>query len=81
MESGFAKGVKLILKFGFEDLKLHRISATTLEDNLTSKRVLEKVGFKLEGKKRETRLKHGKWCTDLVYGILEAEYKSMGLKG
>ena len=70
------EAVKLILKFAFEDLKLHRVSACLFEDNSASRRVLEKVGFKFEGKKREARLKRGKWYNELLYGILEAEHKS-----
>ncbi len=69
-----SEAVRLILGFAFEELKLHRVSATIFEDNVASKRVLEKVGFKLEGKRREARLKFGKWHNELLYGILESDY-------
>lgn len=68
--------VKLILKFGFRKLKLHRINAALFEENIASKRVLEKSGFKLEGRIRETRFRYGKWHNELRYGILYSEYKN-----
>ncbi len=71
-----SEAIRLILRFAFEELKLHKISATIFEDNVASRRVLEKVGFKLEGKRREARLKFGKWHNELLYGILESEYRS-----
>ncbi|MBO8182768.1 MAG: GNAT family N-acetyltransferase [Archaeoglobus sp.] len=69
------EAVKLALKFAFQDLKLHRVSATIFEGNLASRRVLEKAGFKLEGKRREARLKFGRWQNELIYGILKSEYE------
>jgi len=70
-----AEAVKLILKFGFEHLKLHRIHASLFEENTASRKVLEKCSFKREGTKREARLKSGKWHNVLQYGILSREYK------
>ena len=71
------EAVRLILKFAFEDLKLHRVTATLFEENSASRRVLEKTGFKLEGKRRKSRLKFGEWHNELLYGILRSEYKEI----
>ncbi len=65
--------VRLILKFGFGNLGLHRIYAKLFEDNTGSVRILEKSGFKLEGRMREERYRYGKWHDVLRYGILESE--------
>jgi RimJ/RimL family protein N-acetyltransferase len=70
------EAVKLALRFAFKELKLHRLSTTTFEENLASRRVLEKAGFRLEGKKRQSRLKFGEWQNELLYGILESEYQT-----
>lgn len=67
--------VKSILKFGFRRLNLHRINAALFEENIASRRVLEKSGFKLEGKIKESRFRYGKWRNELRYGILSSEYK------
>lgn len=64
------EAVKLILKFAFEQLKLHKVYANLFEKNIGSKNVLEKSGFKLEGKFKEARFKHNKWQNELKYGIL-----------
>lgn len=63
-----------LLKFGFETLKFHRISATCFPHNLGSKRLLEKVGFKQEGCLREELYVRGNWRDSLLFSILENEY-------
>jgi RimJ/RimL family protein N-acetyltransferase len=69
------EAVKLILHFGFKVIKLHRIYAGLFERNTASKKVLEKSGFKLEGKLKESRFRGRKWHDELRYGILCSEYK------
>lgn len=68
------EAVNLILNFAFKKLKLHRVYAGLFENNPSSKRVLEKCGFKLEGRLRESRIKHKKWQNELRYGLLAKEY-------
>jgi len=70
------EAVKLMLKFAFEKLKLHRVYAGVFEENIASRRVLEKTGFKLEGIKRECRYRYNKWHNELIFGILKQEYES-----
>jgi ribosomal-protein-alanine N-acetyltransferase len=62
-----------LIKYGFEDLKFHRLYATCDPNNIGSSRVLEKVGMKLEGHLRENVLMRGRWRDTLIYGILEKE--------
>ena len=63
-----------LIKFGFETLKFHRISATCFPLNVASKRLLEKVGFKEEGYLREEVFVRGKWRDSILFSILESEY-------
>ena len=70
------EAVKLILSFGFKELKLHKIYAHLFEQNIGSKKLLEKSGFKLEGKLKETRYRNKKWHNELRYGILISECKN-----
>lgn len=65
---------KALLKFGFENLKFHRISATCFPLNLGSKNLLEKVGFKQEGYLREEIYIRGQWRDSLLFSILENDY-------
>lgn len=43
------ESVKEITSFGFNELRLHRIQATVLPDNIASLNVLKKAGFAEEG--------------------------------
>jgi ribosomal-protein-alanine N-acetyltransferase len=54
----------------FRDLKLHRITAWALPDNLPSIRLLEKVGFVYEGTCREYMLLHGQWRDHVQYAMI-----------
>lgn len=67
------EAIKLILIFGFRELKLERIYAKVLHPNVASAKLLEKSGFEYEGRLRRTTLRKGKWYDDLCYGILRTE--------
>lgn len=67
------EALKLILGFGFDELKLHRIEAGCAVDNIGSARVLEKAGMIREGRKREVLpLKTG-WSDNFEYAILNSD--------
>ncbi|MEM5829863.1 MAG: GNAT family protein [Candidatus Aenigmatarchaeota archaeon] len=74
-----SEAVKLILEFGFKKLKLHKIYARVCEPNKRSSHLLEKFGFKLEGKLREHwKGKFSrKWYDEFMYGLLKEEWKSI----
>ncbi|WP_421378506.1 GNAT family N-acetyltransferase [Bacillus salacetis] len=71
---GFAtEAAQLVLRYGFEVLKLHRIYATCSPENAGSARVLEKVGMTKEGTMRDhLKMKDG-WRDSSLYSILENE--------
>lgn len=63
---------------GFGNSNLHRISATCDPRNVSSQRVLVKIGMTLEGRIRHhMKLKDG-WRDSLLYGMLEDEWKTEG---
>lgn len=43
------EAVKEVTRFGLDELKLHRIQATVMTENISSSKVLKKVGFAEEG--------------------------------
>jgi [ribosomal protein S5]-alanine N-acetyltransferase len=55
------EAVKLIVKYAFDELKLHRVEAGVMPHNLGSIRVLEKAGFEKEGLARKNVKIKGKW--------------------
>jgi len=68
---GYAtEALGLIVKFGFEELKLHRIEAGVMPRNVASQRVLEKCGFVREGLARKNVNINGKWEDHYSYGII-----------
>lgn len=74
-EKGYASdALQLLLKYGFCELRLHRIYAVIFEYNESSIKFFEKNGFKFEGKHREARFWDSKFHDELVYGVLDYEY-------
>ncbi|UGT67300.1 GNAT family N-acetyltransferase [Nocardia gipuzkoensis] len=61
----------LLLRFGFDRLRLRRISATCHPDNHASARVLEKVGSTLEGRMRSHLFVRGAWRDSLLYAAVD----------
>jgi len=70
---------KALLKFGFEELNLHRIIASCDAENYGSYRVMEKIGMRREGLFIESRpankLSDKQYSDELWYGILNREWK------
>ncbi len=74
---GYAtEAARAMAAFGFDTLKLHRIFAHCIADNVASARVLEKVGLRQEGRLRDKERFKGRYWDVLLYGMLESEWKS-----
>lgn len=79
-EKLFGKGygteaTRLIIDFGFQSLKLHRIELEVYDFNPRAQHVYEKVGFVREGIRRDVLLWDGVYHSAIVMSILENEYK------
>jgi len=74
--NGFASEAAYgLLKFGFEELNIHRIYAICDPENVGSQRVLEKIGMAYEGHLRQNVVIHGEHRDSLMYAILKHEWK------
>lgn len=74
---GYAtEAIKLITKFGFTNLNLHRIQAGAYEGNLGSDKCLKKAGYKLEGCFRKQLFTENGWEDHLFYGILRQDWEA-----
>jgi ribosomal-protein-alanine N-acetyltransferase len=62
-----------LLRFGFGDLGLHKISATCDPDNAASVRVLTKVGMRREGHLHDHLRLRGQWRDRLLYAALSTQ--------
>lgn len=65
-----------VLRFGFENLSLHRIHAHHMNVNPASGRVLQKIGMSYEGRMRGHVRKWGSFYDVLCYGILKTDIES-----
>jgi ribosomal-protein-alanine N-acetyltransferase len=74
---GYAtEAARAIVRFGFDELGLHRIWSWCIADNLASARVLERLGMCREGRLRENEYFKDRWWDTLLYGILEHEWRA-----
>ncbi|MEY8234409.1 GNAT family protein [Lachnospiraceae bacterium 66-29] len=71
---GYAKESLLkCIEIIFDEMKLHRIEAHVLPENIASKRLLLGLGFVPEGVKRQSVKFHGIWQDHEIYALLEGE--------
>lgn len=71
------EAVAAIVRFGFEELHLHRIEARYMVGNDRSRRVMEKLGMKFEGISRDSLHVKGKYVSVGTCAILYGEYLRM----
>lgn len=64
-----------VLRFGFENLRLHRIDAGHFANNPASGRILRKLGMKHEGTTREHIRKWGEYLDVEIYGLLDRDFR------
>ncbi len=75
---GYAtEAARAVVRFGFEELGVHRLWAHCVADNVGSARVLEKLGMRREGHLRENEWYKGRWWDTLLYAILEDEWRAL----
>lgn len=65
----------LVLKYGFEEMKLHRIEALIAESNEPSFRLLKKNNFTFEGTMRQDYFWEGIQADSDCYSLLKSEFK------
>jgi RimJ/RimL family protein N-acetyltransferase len=68
------EATRLIVGYGFEQLRLHRISLDVYAFNPRARRVYEKVGFVAEGVLRDALLWEGERVDAVVMSILAPEW-------
>lgn len=66
-------GVTAVIPFVFDSLRLHRLEAACLPHNGSSKRLLEKTGFRHEGLARRYLKINGTWQDHLLYALIEED--------
>ena len=70
------EAVNGLLNHLFVSLRKHRVFASVDPDNLRSIKLLKRVGMRQEAHFRESLWFKGKWVDDVVFAILESEWKT-----
>jgi [ribosomal protein S5]-alanine N-acetyltransferase len=74
---GYAtEAAREVVRYGFEELGLHRIYAAHFGNNPASGRVLRKIGMTYEGTRREHHRKWGDYEDRVEYGLLVCEWRA-----
>jgi RimJ/RimL family protein N-acetyltransferase len=68
--------MRLILRFGFTELNLYRISLTVFDYNVRALQVYTKLGFAEEGRAREFLLRDGRRWDMVFMGLLRPEWQA-----
>ena len=64
------EAAKAVLEYGFNVLRYHKISARHFVGNVSSGRVMEKIGMRREGLLQDDVMKDGRYISVELYGIV-----------
>lgn len=73
-----SEGVRRVLDYAFPTFALHRVFSITDERNAPAQRLLEGLGFRREARFVEGTWFKGGWATELLYAVLEREWRTTG---
>ena len=68
------EAVRTVLPFVFKTLRLHRLEAACLPENIASVGLLKKCGFSQEGVARKYLQINGLWQDHLLFALLDEDY-------
>ncbi|WP_297425361.1 GNAT family protein [Clostridium sp.] len=68
------EATKAVIKYGFDNINLHKVQISHKSINIPSKKVIEKCGFVYEGKLRDFFYMDGQYVDRLYYSILQDEF-------
>lgn len=73
---GFAtEALKKLINYCFHELQKHRIITSIDPDNKSSIKLVERLGFRKEAHFVESLFINGQWTDDMVYALLQKDWK------
>ncbi len=72
-----SSAMQILLKFGFIEKRLNKYVGSVIEGNEGSIKMHEKLGCKQEGVLRQSIYTNGKYCDEIMFGLLKEEYLKM----
>lgn len=67
--------VRTVCRYGFDKMRLHKVSLTVVAGNVGGLRAYAKVGFVEEGRLRSVFRRDGGWHDKIAMGLLEGELR------
>jgi [ribosomal protein S5]-alanine N-acetyltransferase len=71
-----SEALRAVLAYGFNQMDLHSVEAGVTPGNDASTRMLQKLGFHLEGHLKESFLVEDVFVDSLIYSLLRKEWES-----
>ncbi|MGA9227666.1 MAG: GNAT family protein [Mesobacillus sp.] len=69
--------LKLILRYAFHELNLHRVGLDVIDYNHGAIRAYQKAGFQIEGRMRQAVHRDGRIHDQIAMGILRSEWEGL----
>jgi ribosomal-protein-alanine N-acetyltransferase len=69
------EAIERVIRFAFEDLRLHRIMANHLPENERSARLLKRLGFQVEGLAKDYLFINGQWRDHVLNGLTNPNWR------
>jgi ribosomal-protein-alanine N-acetyltransferase len=66
-----------VVTFGFERVGLHKITVGCIAENIGSRRVIEKLGFRPLGVREDDVWRDGRWWSQLRYELTASEWSDV----
>ena len=69
-----SEAIRRILQYGFDELNLHSVEARVDPENVSSIKILERIGFVREGYLRESLVNKGEFRDNIIFSMLKRDY-------
>lgn len=69
------EALQLLLRYGFDEMNLYRLTVATMEYNTVARRLLERAGFQPEVRRRQAVYREGQRWDLISYGLLRSEWQ------
>ena len=66
---------RALVDFAIRDLELNRVEIRCGVDNVSSRAIAERLGFRLEGTARQDMLLNGRYVDLVIYAMLACEWR------
>ncbi len=67
--------MRTVCRYAFDKMNLHRVELCVADGNDAARRLYEKVGFVIEGRRRQVSYREGAWCDEWLMSLLRGELR------